>query len=95
MPADSILLSGPITHLLLVLCVLTKILSHASAKKKRERERERRKKKKKKKKALGFQISHFYWSFSGDIMAVKGLKGSPNVEEISRALSTAMEQINQ
>jgi len=25
------------------------------------------------KKALGFQISHFYGSFSNDIMAVKGL----------------------
>ena len=35
------------------------ILSHASAKKKAE----------------GFQILHFYWSFSNDIMAVKGLTG--------------------
>ena len=25
------------------------------------------------KKAEGFQILHFYWSFSSDIMAVKGL----------------------
>ena len=29
--------------------------------------------KKENKKAEGFQISHFYWSFSSDIMAVKGL----------------------
>jgi len=28
---------------------------------------------KKKKKASGFKISLFYWSFSNDIMAVKGL----------------------
>ena len=26
------------------------------------------------KKAKGFLISHFYWSFSSDIIAVKGLK---------------------
>ena len=26
------------------------------------------------KKAYGFQILHFYWSFSSDLMAVKGLK---------------------
>ena len=25
------------------------------------------------KKALGFQILHFHWSFSNDLMAVKGL----------------------
>ena len=25
-------------------------------------------------KAEGFQMSHFYWSFSSDIMAIKGLK---------------------
>ena len=37
-----------------------KILSHANAKKKT-------------KKAEGFQISHFYWSFSSDIMAAKEL----------------------
>ena len=32
--------------------------------------------KKEDKKAEGFQISHFYWSFSSDIMAVKGLNKS-------------------
>ena len=30
--------------------------------------------KKEHRKALGFQILHFDWSFSSDIMAVKGLK---------------------
>ena len=34
---------------------------------------QREKKKKKEKKAAGLQISHFYWSFSSDIMAVEGL----------------------
>ena len=46
-------------HLFSVLCVLMEILSHVSAKKKAE----------------GFQILHFYWLFSNDIMAVKGLTG--------------------
>ena len=36
--------------------------------KERERERER-------KKAEVFQISHFYWLFSSDVTAVKGLIG--------------------
>ena len=35
---------------------------------KRERERE-------KEKAVVFQISHFYWLFSSDVTAVKGLIG--------------------
>ena len=43
-----------------MLCVW--ILSHASAKKK-----------KKKKKKKGVQISHFYWLFLSDIVAVEGL----------------------
>ena len=43
-----------------MLSVLIKIFSHASAKNK-------------KKKAEGFQISQFYWSFSSDNLAVKGL----------------------
>ena len=43
-----------------MLCVLMKILSHASAKKEDKNDQ-------------GFQIWHFYWSFSSDIMAVKGL----------------------
>ena len=30
------------------------------------------------KKAWRFQILHFHWSFSSDIMAVKGLKSEPN-----------------
>ena len=60
-PANSIF-SGPITHLLWMLCVLMKLLSRASVKKK------------KKKKAKGFWILHFKWSFSRNIVAVKGLK---------------------
>ena len=52
--------SGPIIHLLSVLCVLMEILSHAGAEKED-------------KKVSGFKISYFYWSFSGDTMAVKGL----------------------
>ena len=48
-------------HLFSVLSVLMRILSHANAKKKM-------------KKAYGFQILHFYGSFSNDIMAVKGLR---------------------
>ena len=43
-----------------MLCVLIKVLSHANVKKKTN--------------VLGFKISHFYWSFSSDIIAVKGLK---------------------
>ena len=43
-----------------MLYVLMAILSHASVKKKT-------------KKAYGFQTLHFYWLFSSDIMAVKGL----------------------
>ena len=50
---------------------ITDLLSHASAKKKE-------------KKTQGFQISHFYWSFSNDIVAVKWLNplflsGQPRV----------------
>ena len=41
-----------------------KTLSHANSKKKEKGEE---------KKAYGFQISHFYWSFSSDITAMKGL----------------------
>ena len=44
-----------------------RMLSKASAKKK----------KKKKKKAEGFNLLHFYWSFSSDIMAVTGLTNQP------------------
>ena len=54
---------GLITNMFSMLCVLTKTLSHAGAKKEN-------------KKAEGFQVLHFYWSFSNDIMAVKGLKPS-------------------
>ena len=35
---------------------------------------------KKNKKAEVFQISHYYWSFSSDIMAVKGLNKNKNAE---------------
>ena len=57
-PADSVF-SGPITHLLSMLRVLTKILSQARAKKKTK----------------GFKVSNFahYWLFSSSIMPVKGL----------------------
>ena len=41
--------------------VLTRILSHASAKKEKTET------------VTGFKLLHFYWSFSSDIMAVKGL----------------------
>ena len=41
--------------------------SHAGAKKKEKR------KKKEEKNAEGFEILYFYWSFSSDIMAAKGL----------------------
>ena len=50
-------------------CVLIKILSHASAKKEEN------------KKAEGLQISHFYWSFSRDNVAVKGLNPPSHTEE--------------
>ena len=44
-----------------MLYILTKVLSHASAKRKTER-------------LQGFKmILHFYWSFSSHLMAVKGL----------------------
>ena len=46
-----------------MLCVLMEILSHASAKKKT-------------KGLKGFPILHFHWSFSSNIMAVKGLTPS-------------------
>ena len=54
------------TKLFLILCVLTEILSDAKARTK-------------KKKAYGFQISHFYRSFSSDTVAVKGLMQSSHV----------------
>ena len=44
-----------------MLCISMKILSHASVKKTT-------------KKADGFQILHFYGSFSSNLLAVKGLK---------------------
>ena len=74
-----------------------KILSHASAKKKRRKKRERereterqrqrdreRQREREKKNAKEFQISQFYWLFSSDVMAVKGL--IPNVDGISTVL---------
>ena len=54
MPANSTF-SSSITHLLSVLFVLIETLSHTNAKKKKNE---------------GFQTSHFYWSFSSDIVAV-------------------------
>ena len=51
------------------------ILLHTSTKKRKEKKKKRKKKEEEEeKKAYGFQISHFYGSFSNDIMAVKGLK---------------------
>ena len=47
-----------------MLHLLIKVLSHARAKEKTER-------------LKGFQTVHFDWSFSSDIMAVKGLKRTP------------------
>ena len=44
-----------------------RMLLHASAKKQKTREREREK-------VEGFQIYHFFWSFSNDIVALN-LKG--------------------
>ena len=32
------------------------------------------------KKAQGFQVSHFYWLFSSDIMAVTGINFCPGTE---------------
>ena len=49
-----------------MLCVLMKILSHASAKKRRKKEED--------KQASGFKISHFFVPFTNDIMAVKELE---------------------
>ena len=43
-----------------MLCVVMKVLSHASVKKGTKRLK------------VLFFISHIYWSFSSDIMAVKG-----------------------
>ena len=51
--------SGPITHLLSILWIFMKIFHMPERKRKR--------------KTWGFQISHFYWSFSSDTRAVKGL----------------------
>ena len=48
-----------------MLCVLTEILSVLHIK---------RETKKKERLLKAFQISHFYWSYSNDIVAVKGLK---------------------
>ena len=59
--SDSIF-SCPVTPLFSVLCILIKILSHASVNQKRKRP-----------KGLKF---HSYWLFSSDIVAVKGLLSS-------------------
>ena len=58
--ADSIY-SGPVLHLLSMLCVSMKILSHDSAKKKTKR-------------IQVFKCLHFYELFLSDITAVSGLK---------------------
>ena len=62
---------GPTTSLLSMLCVLIKFLSHASAK--------QQQKTKTKKRQKGLKVSNFgLWSFSSDIMAVKGLTCQPH-----------------
>ena len=53
-----------------MLCILIKILLHASVKQTTKR-------------LMGFKFSHFYWSFSNDIVAVKGY-GQKKVEEKKR-----------
>ena len=54
-----------------MVCVLMKILSYARAKNKRKR-------------LKAFKlISHFYWSFSSDNMAVKRLKGNQSKDAAS------------
>jgi len=65
MPANSIF-SGPITSTFNV----SPFRHYPST---RLCKKEKRKKKKEKKRLLVFLISHYYWSFSSDIMAVKGL----------------------
>ena len=50
------------------------ILSHASVKKKT---------------VYGFQISHFYWPFSSDIIAVEGLKASSQETPPAKTTQTA------
>ena len=51
------LFSGPLTHVLSMLCVFIKLFSHANAKQKTER-------------VSNFSL---YWLFSSDTVAVKGL----------------------
>ena len=58
-PANS-RFSGPVTHLLSMLCVLMKNLSHASATKETKRLKD-------------FKIRTFIYRFSSDVMEVKGL----------------------
>ena len=53
-----------------MLCVLVKILSHASGKKKTKR-------------LTDFKFCNFIGSFSGDIMAVKGLKWGCSVGSVA------------
>ena len=73
-PANSILFSGPITC---TFNLLMKILSPASAKKNRKKIKIKNKKQQQQKHAEGFQILHFLWSFSNDIMAANGYGGEP------------------
>ena len=60
-PAVNSIFSCPITSTFNAMCFDKKIFSHASAKRGTKRIKR-------------VQISRFYWSFSSDIMAVKGLK---------------------
>ena len=64
-----------------MLCVLMKILSHDGAEKKY-------------KNAEGFQISHFYWLFSSDTMAVKGVNSDIQKRETRRKKKRKKRQQN-
>ena len=65
MPANSIF-SGPVSNNSIFNIVLTE----------RKKNSDGKARTKKKKKAYGFQILHYYRSFSSNIVAVKGLKSS-------------------
>ena len=65
--------SGPITNLISILWLLMKIRSRGDAKKSEKDYR--------------FEISHFYWLFSNDILAVKGLIN--NTRELISARRTS------
>ena len=73
--------SGPVTHLLSALCVLIKLLSHASVKKKAKRRK-------------GFKFRTLLVILSSDIMAVKGLSTSAMTHKQLKGTLILMEQYN-